>query len=225
MNIGMELQNLNKLKAKKFLSLGYHNLPHVGDLSKPFFITVGCSHTKGDALDYSDTWSSVISNLLGIEHINLGFEGSSLDYQLNVIEKAETVLPQAKFILWMHTYPLRGHKHLFSSILGDKLCRRQIVVDKLNNYNLTCWNKIKMYVDKVKDKKVLITNCWGYDSGINVLIQKKICNTNLKYFFNQEGWSDYATDNTHAGPESHKKLAKDWYGHITKHFDVLIENK
>ena len=113
----MKLPNLNIFKPKKPLGLGYHELPHIGDLSKPFFITVGCSHTKGVSLDYSNTWTHKISKLLDMEHINLGFSGSSLEYQLSLIEKAETVLPQAKFILWMHTYPSRSHKFFLSNIL------------------------------------------------------------------------------------------------------------
>ena len=98
---------------------------HVGDLSKPFFITVGCSHTKGVSLTYSNTWAYNIAKLFNMEHINLGFSGSSLEYQLSLITRAENVLPKAKFILWMHTYPSRSHKFFLSHILGDKLCRVQ----------------------------------------------------------------------------------------------------
>ena len=85
----MAIGNICKLKPKKFLSLGRHNLRHIGDLSKPFFVTVGCSFTKGVALDYPDTWAHKISKLFNMEHINLGFSGSSIDYQLTLINKTE----------------------------------------------------------------------------------------------------------------------------------------
>ena len=93
------INNIDQLKPKKFFSLGRHELRHVGDLSKPFFITVGCSHTKGVSLTYSNTWANNIAKLFNMEHINLGFSGSSLEYQLSLIRRAENILPKAKFIL------------------------------------------------------------------------------------------------------------------------------
>ena len=91
--------DLNPLKPKKFLSLGRHDLPHVGDLSRPYFITVGCSLTAGLCLDYKDTWSSALSKKLDMEHINLSMVGSSLDYQHHTLIKAERILKEARFVV------------------------------------------------------------------------------------------------------------------------------
>ena len=70
--------DLNSLKPKKFLSLGHHDLPHVGDLGKDFFVAVGCSYTAGAGLRYTDTWASRLGKKLNMEHINLGLDGSSV---------------------------------------------------------------------------------------------------------------------------------------------------
>tara|TARA_A100001011_G_scaffold167969_1_gene176722 strand:- start:1019 stop:1696 length:678 start_codon:yes stop_codon:yes gene_type:complete len=221
------INNIDQLKPKKFLSLGRHKLRYVGDLSKPFFITVGCSHTKGVSLSYSDTWANNIAKLFNMEHINLGFSGSSLEYQLSLITRAENILPKAKFILWMHTYPSRSHKFFLSHILGDKLCRVQkenflFYKDEIEqDYNLDSWNKLKTVVEQVKNKKVFMTNCWGYNSGLKTLMHNKICKNNFKYFLNQDNWIDHAPDNAHAGIKSHAKIAQDWFTHITKHYPNL----
>ena len=219
MNIG----NISQLKPKKFLSVGRHDLRHVGDLTKPFFVTVGCSFTKGVALDYPDTWAYKIGQLFNMEHINLGFSASSIDYQLSLINKTESILPQARFILWMHTYPSRSHKFFLSHILGDKLCRVQnenflFYKNEIEqDYSIDSWNKIKAVVDKVKNKKVFMTNCWGYNQGIKILMKNKICKFNKNYFLNEDPWIDLASDNVHAGKKSNTKIAKDWFTHITKH--------
>ena len=218
----MTQQNLNFLKPKKFLSLGYHKLQYVGDLSKDFFVTIGCSFAKGTALDYQNTWSSKIAQLLNLEHINLSFEGSSLEYQFNVIKKVQKFLPQHKFILWMHTFPIRSHQTNLSRIIGDKYARIQV-----NNLwtDVQSWNKIQKYVNLVNTQKVLMTNCWHYNNKIKLLLKEKICKHNPQYFYNKHEPIDQATDNEHPGSLSHNKLASDWFLHITKHFSHWITNK
>ena len=119
MNIG----NIGQLKPKKFLSLGRHDLRHVGDLSKPFFVAIGCSATKGDELNYDDCWVKQLANKLNLEHINLGFTGASLEYQLDVYQKSRSILNNALFTVWMHPFAYRTHKFKLRNILGDRLCR------------------------------------------------------------------------------------------------------
>ena len=163
MNIG----NIGQLKPKKFLSLGRHDLRHVGDLSKPFFVAIGCSATKGDELNYDDCWVKQLANKLNLEHINLGFTGSSLEYQLDVYQKSRSILNNALFTVWMHPFAYRTHKFKLRNILGDRLCRIKFG-NKLDD--IDTWHKIQKYVKTVYNDKVIITNCWGYNQKIKLLI-------------------------------------------------------
>ena len=150
--------NIDCLKPKKFLSLGHHDLPHVGDLEKDFFIAVGCSYTAGAGLEYTDTWASRLGEKLNMEHINLGLDGSSFEYQYDKIVECAKILPNHKFIIWMQTHPIRSHHNkFFSHIFGD-LKSRIMINEQLfrgSTELLAQWDKVQKYVDLVKnDKKV-----------------------------------------------------------------------
>ena len=212
----MELQKINKLKPKKFLSIGHHDLPHVGDLSKPYFITVGCSLTAGIFLDYKDTWSSKLSKKLNMEHVNLAMVGSSLDYQYHTLVKAEKILKEARFVVWMHTYTKRYHLMRFRHIIGDMLARRGQGEDL--EYNEKCFKKIEKFVELTKHKKILHTNTWGYDVKTKLALEKKVCRKNKKYILNNHPWHDFASDGYHAGPISHERMANDIHDHMTRYF-------
>ena len=81
--------DLKVLQPKKILGLGRYPLPHQGDLSKPYFIAVGCSFTAGARIDYNDVWCNQLGNKLNLEHINLSYQGSSLEYQYEKILQSE----------------------------------------------------------------------------------------------------------------------------------------
>ena len=208
--------DLNRLKPKKFLSLGRHDLPHVGDLSRPYFITVGCSLTAGLSLDYGETWSSILSKKLNMEHINLAMVGSSLDYQYHTLIKAEKILKEARFIVWMHTYTKRYHLMHLRHIIGDMLARRGQA--KELQYNEKCFTKIEKFIELTKHKKILHTNTWGYDVKTKLALEKLVCRKNKKYMLNNHPWHDLASDDLHAGPTSHELLADDLHDHICRYF-------
>ena len=215
----MPLQNLNKLKVKKFLRLGHHDLPYVGDITKPFFVTVGCSHSTGLGVPYRNSWSNTIAEMFGLEHVNIAFEGSSIEYQFDRISKLDTVLPDYKFILWMHTYPVRSHNFALANVIGDSYSR--IGHRILNEEYRKSFAKVKNFVES-SHKKIMITNCWGYDDALKIMIRKEICSSNPRYFFNRNDYEDRGYDNIHAGANTQQRLAKDWHDHIVKHFPDLI---
>ena len=208
--------DLDNLKPKKFLGLGTHKLPHVGDLSKPFFVTIGCSLTEGRSLDYNKTWSSSLSRKINLEHVNLAMAGSSLDYQYDTLIRSENILNDAKFVVWMHTYPTRFHLTFLRHIIGDRLARRGHGRDL--QYDNKYFEKIKKFVFLTKDKKVLHTNAWGYDNKMLLVIEKLICRNNKKYVLNRNGYLDRACDGEHAGPKSHEIIARDLYEYISQNF-------
>lgn len=208
--------NIDSLKPRKFLSIGRHDLPHVGDLTQPYFVTVGCSFTAGNFLSYDDTWSSRLSQKLDLEHINLAMGGSSMDYQYNTLVRAGKILEGARFMVWMHTYPTRFHWNFLRYIIGDRLARRGMRREL--SYSQKSLEKIRRFTELTKDMKVLHTNAWGYDNKTKLVLEKMISNRNKKYLMNKHEYFDRASDNEHAGPNSHEILATDIHKHIIKYF-------
>ena len=208
--------NLENLKPRKFLSLGRHDLPHVGDLTQPYFVTIGCSFTAGNFLEYKDTWSARLSQKLNLEHINLAMEGSSMNYQYNTLTSAQKILKDARFMVWMHTYPTRYHLNFLRHIIGDPLARRGVGGDL--PFSQKSLKKIKGFTELTKDMRVLHTNAWGYDKKTKLVLEKLICRQNRKYLLNKHEYIDRVRDNAHAGPISHETLATDIHEHIMKYF-------
>jgi hypothetical protein len=141
---------LDTLKPRKFLSLGRYDLPHVGDISKPYFVTVGCSYSAGTALDYKDVWCNVLAKKLKLQHVNLSFPGSSLEYQHDKIVESEKILSDAKFIVWMQTHPVRSHRKFLSYFIGDRNAR---ILFDLTDDDVKTWHKIQKMYELVKHKK------------------------------------------------------------------------
>ena len=208
--------NLDILKPRKLLGLGWHDLPHVGDLSKPYFVTIGCSLTAGNFLAYEDTWSYKLSQKIDMEHVNLAMNGSSMDYQYDTLTKAQKILKDSRFMVWMHTYPTRYHLNFLRYFIGDRLARRGMGGDL--SYSQKSFEKIKRFTELTKDMKVLHTNTWGYDKKTKLVLEKLICRENRKYLLNKHEFIDRARDNEHAGPRSHETLATDVHKHIMKYF-------
>ena len=211
---------LDTLKPRKFLSLGRYDLPYVGDTSKPYFVTIGCSYSAGEALDYKDVWCNVLAKKLKLQHVNLSFGGSSLEYQHDKIIESEKILYDAKFIVWMQTHPERSHRKFLSYFIGDRNAR---VKFDITDDDVRAWHKIQKMYDSVKYKKILITNCWHWNNKIKLLVENKICKKNKNYFFNKHEKIDVAYDNVHAGPKSHLVLANELTAHILKHFPNWVK--
>ena len=133
-----------------------------------------------------------------------------------------SILNNALFTVWMHPFAYRTHKFKLRNILGDRLCRIKFG-NKLDD--IDTWHKIQKYVKTVYNDKVIITNCWGYNQKIKLLIQNKICKKNKNYFLNNGEIIDHGHDNLHAGPKCHALLANDLHNHIVKHFDHWLSNK
>jgi hypothetical protein len=147
--------------------------------------------------------------------------GSSLDYQYDKLARSENILNEAKFILWMHTYPTRWHLTLLSHIIGDKMAQRGIGGHL--KYHTKHLEKIKKFVSLTKDSKVLHTNAWGYDTKTILAIKKLIIRNNRKYLLNRQGYLDRASDGLHAGPMSHESISRDMCAHIKKYFPNWLE--
>ena len=203
---------LTQLLPTTFLNIGTKNTSHWGDTSKPFFVTVGCSLTENSHIEYQQCWSSVLADMLGLEHVNLAFGGSCLEYQSEKINQVWNLLPQAKFCVWMQTYPTRTRSNL--CFLGDHLRRRQhgLAYDDPKTFM-----RQSEIIIRHLDQNVLMTNCWGYDGAYKKILHSKFCN-NQKFMPNTSEWLDRARDNLHAGPRTHQAIAESLHGHLVKNF-------
>lgn len=197
-------------------------MPHVGDLNKPYFIAMGCSYTSGMALQYNEVWCSRLASKLGLEHVNIAFDGSSMEYQYEKIKMAEEILKDALFVVWMQTHPQRTHRTKWRWMLGDVYSR---VLWHLTPQDPRCWEKVRSFFELVKSKKVLCVNSWGWDRKIKMYLNAKICSKTNQYLFNDNEPVDYGKDNEHPGPKSHLKISDQLYDHIQNHLSQWTEVK
>jgi len=215
--------NLDSLKPRKFLSLGRHDLPHVGDLSKPYFVAIGCSVTVGTGVPYRDSWVDLLGQRLGLEHVNLALDGSSLEYQYHKLLETEKVLTDAKFMLWMQSQPIRSHRMMIRKIIGDK--RARIFIDdtlfRTPDVLGRMWRKLYRFYDLTKNKKLIYTNTWNWDPRLLLLLKSKIAKSDKKYFFNDGIVKDKGDDGEHPGSQTHFDFAQKIHTHINTHFPFL----
>tara|TARA_Y100001973_G_C5185186_1_gene327377 strand:- start:698 stop:1351 length:654 start_codon:yes stop_codon:yes gene_type:complete len=195
-------------------------LPHIGDLSKPYFVTVGCSNTAGTSeqdedikiLDYDCMWPSVVAQDLQMQHINIGFAGASVQYLNPKLKKGLKLLSNAKFVLYMIPFPIRSHSKLFFLDDHRKRC-----------YHKTLWREqktllnIKNTVEMFSEDKVIFTNNWGYDIAmLNAMtsLYKKYS----KFIINYDPIIDKGEDNNHPGKNTHIELSRKIVAHIRQNF-------
>ena len=208
---------IDKLLPTTFLNLRTRPTSHWGDITKPFFVTIGCSLTENTHIEYKDCWSAVLGRKLGLEHINIAFGGSCLEYQSEKVNQMWNILPHAKFCVWMQTYPIRKRRRW--KWLGDHLARNQHVLayEDPNTFQRQC-----AIIDQHMQENVLFTNCWGYDVPYMKALTVKYKGNN-KFFINTNNWIDRAGDNLHAGPRMHGEIGVQLYEHITKNFPQWIK--
>jgi len=219
-------ERLSMLMPRNFLGLGHKKLSHIGDLTKPYFVAVGCSVVGGDSLsvDYKDSWVNQVAAGIGMEHINLGFDGSSLEYQYEKIQQCEKILPDSKFILWMQSPPWRSHHMRFRNVIGDGLAR--IKLDSAlyrNTESLAAqWRKLLAFYDLAKkNTKILFTNTWMWDAPLLYLLESKMRKTCSRYHVNTKDIIDRGKDGLHPGPDTHKHLATEMIQSVFTHFPQL----
>ena len=192
-------------------------LVHWGDINKNFFATIGCSMTYGVGVEYKNTWSNLLAEQFNMEHINLSFNGSSIEYQSRVVKLLWELLPQTKFCIWMHTFPTRSQN--LDESLSDQERR---IYDHTAWKDTATWQKILDHFDKFSKANILCTNSWFYPEPYLKMLNGWFKGEN-KFFVNNDDVTDFANDNKHPGKESHKKLSLDLGNHIKKFFPEWIE--
>ena len=210
--------NLDILKPTGILNFTKQDFVYCGDLSKPFFVVVGCSHTTGESVDYTQSWSNQLANMLQMEHLNIGLKGSDLSYQSEKIDILWDVLPNCQFCIWMQTYPVRNR--LPFQFLGD--FRRRILHHTLWEDPQTLVSLVG-YTKRHLNKSILVLNCWGYPDNYLSILESTFRN-NLNYWINKNLQLDYGYDNAHSGPKTHLQLAKDLHCYMRSNNLFKINN-
>jgi len=189
----------------------FRKLPYWGDTSKDFFATIGDSFTYGCGVEYEQSWSSVLAKKLSMEHINLAFPGSSIEYQSSKTELLLHLLPNVKFVVWMMTFPTRSQDP--DANLSDVKRRMH---DHSTWKDPKTLQKIVDNVDKFSKQKILITNIWYYPPPFLKIIKSKFRNT-ANFFVNDQKPVDLGNP-SHVGPQSHLNVANKIYNYIETHF-------
>lgn len=195
----------NKAKPTTILGFPWLSLNQT-KIKGNYFVALGDSFTSGYALQYPQSWPSVLSSLCGIDHINLAFTGSSIDAMNQKYHLSKKINNHALHIHVL-SYPWRSTRNI--KFLGDKYNR---VRYKRNMSIKDYTEKLKYTLEKFKDDNIFFSNVWGYPNELNIAcryFEKKY----PKFIFNNLDMIDQ-TDDGHAGPISQEKLAQKLYDRI-----------
>ena len=207
---------------KKQLSPTYdggivRELSHWGNTSKDFFATVGCSFTYGIGVDYKDSWSNVLAKMFGMEHVNIAFPGSSIEYQRDKLDLLIKLLPSVKFCVWMMTFPTRSHADDIK--LSDEKRRMQDAIEWRDPQSL---QKIVEGYEMFQQQNVLSTNVWFYPPDFTKIMKGRLKNS-TKFYVNDHKPVDLGFT-SHVGPQTHKIFAEKLYDYIKKFFPTWVSS-
>lgn len=168
-------------------------------------VIFGCSNVFGIGLDDQDTISFQLSKMLGLDVVNMGVEGSSIDYSLAnaVILKNNYPTPLAVINLWSgidrtsyynkshinHLGPWRITDYYYRGWIKDK-CHAEVQALIANKISKIMWKDTVTYEASIFQETCDLLNC-----------------DFLKL-------TDKSRDLVHPGIESAKQIAKEIYSKI-----------
>lgn len=195
-----------KESVKFFLNSKGHRCKELEEINTTDFILfTGCSHTAGFGLEIEDTYPFLVSNLLNKSYYNLGVGGSGIDVLFhNLAIFFTSNLPKPKALIVQKPSSTRYVR------LGKTYTRSDLVFEG-------SWSN-----NKLIDFAMLGEDIGFFDMRI-LMLKKFINNLNIPLItinlpvYKKEFYSnsiqfepiDYALDNIHYGPRSHKKLAEE----------------
>src|SRR5210317_1478677 len=186
--------NFGKLEGDRFHDPIYNN-PN----AKKQVYTFGCSWTYGWGVEQIETFTHLLGDENTAVH-NYGAGGTGLDFAVKTL--SEVYIPESRRQIFIITVP-----HYFRRTWFDddgvvyKPWELKEFVD-FNEYNdyfyfLHHYNMLNTFVGRDK----IIWGCWGGERyGVEDVIGDKV-----DIVFEQ---IDYASDDVHPGPESHKQYAE-----------------
>ena len=178
------------------------------DFSRPqtapgndYFVTLGDSFTCGYQMKhYKQCWVQKLSDKTNIGHVNLSWNGASIEATCRFIDKSLRI-DDTKLHIVMLPYPWRTESILvFKGERNRRIKDSGISVDE-------CVDKITCTLQKYKNKRIVFSNTWGYTNELKDELKK------IKYenfMLNDGDWLDRALDGEHghAGPKTHDQFVK-----------------
>lgn len=201
-------------------SLGYRT-KEISDLADDFFLVFGCSYTEGTGLAEHHRWGDALSDLLGMDYLNLAQGGTGLQVSLaNTFLYMHNKLPLPKFVIYQHSEIVRvidadlnpDHINLETwSPVGRNLMQEMDIalVDKQDctphfrsgmytNALTQLWNSLGVPVIH-----------WTYtDDGPNKLSAFEVLEYPADMKLTQEPVQDYARDGQHNGIKCNRIVAE-----------------
>ena len=125
-----------------------------------YFVALGDSFTCGFQMEsYSQTWASQLTDRRDIGHVNLAWNGASIEATCRFLNKSISVDPQRLHIV-MLPYPWRSESWQFWK--GE---RNRRIKDTQEHSGL-CAMKVGRALDCYKHENVVFTTTWGWTNEV-----------------------------------------------------------
>lgn len=222
-------------------STGYRGGKEILDYKGDYLVSFGCSNTEGLGINYEETYSYLLAEKLGVDVMNLGIAGSSIEFvATNIVQFAKLICERK----------LRAPKYVTVQWPG---CYRKTFTEMLlhgeyyilNNLNITNDNNDATLADKydrewATNRYVTYTEHLNYEGYKNISSSHlilELLGVNLVHFevsadarrednyllrdFNMydipfmQDEEPFARDMIHAGVESNARWADTLYGSLT----------
>ena len=174
-----------------------------------YFVALGDSFTCGYQMEsYSQTWVSLLSDATGLGHVNLAWNGASIEATCRFLDRSLSVDP-AKLHIVMLPYPWRSESCLWFK--GERNRRIKDTGDHAGR----CGFKLGSALERYKHDRVVFTNTWGLTNEVFDAI-RDFAVQYPNFMLNQGEWLDRALDGEHghAGPLTHGIVAKELHDFI-----------
>lgn len=188
----------------KFNSCGYRSREFDFNDPRPVMLGLGCSHTMGVGIPFSDTWVEQLGKQFpGYKVYNLGQGGCSNDAIARLLTNVVTIFkPILVSILWTHRERFETYENNAEQQHGswseDKFVTQ---FDQHNAYNNYTKNKLIVHLLRDVYKFELLEN-------------------DIEYMSEKYTPAPLARDNSHNGSKWNKSVAQDFYEQYKEKINV-----
>lgn len=172
-----------------------------------YFVTVGDSFTCGYQMKhYTECWVQKLSEKTGLGHVNLAWNGASIEATCRFLDKSLKI-DNTKLHIVVLSYPWRSESNqIWKGERNRRIKDNQITTDE-------CVAKITSTLERYKNERIVFSNVWGYTNEIKDPLRKLDYEN---FMLNDQEWLDRALDGEHghAGPLTHSALAHELHNFI-----------
>ena len=192
-----------KIAPKTWFGIKWKSRGPIIKEGKKYFVALGDSFTYGYQMEsYNQTWVARLSESNGVGHVNLAFNGASIEATCRFLDRSLAIDSTVLHVV-MLPYPWRSESKLF--FVGEK--NRRIGHSGISDDQ--CASKVENTLKHYKDHPVVFSNTWGWTNEVlDKILPLK--DTYKNFMPNTAGWLDRALDGEHghAGPLTHTTFVK-----------------